>query len=228
MDSLLRERTLRLLGVELRAVENGGGGGGIGRDYKRDPKGSSTGGQFTKNPASASSTTKPKSTSRPSGPRRLERGARGEDVKALQRALTAIGIPTAADGIFGPKTQASVRDAQRRFGLEPTGIVTAELLRAIGEAKQSAKPVSTQTLGSASRSLKSGDSGDDVKELQRLMSALGVPADVDGAFGPKTKEAVKQIQRRLGLKPTGTATKSLISKMLAAYDLSPCIKRSEG
>jgi peptidoglycan hydrolase-like protein with peptidoglycan-binding domain len=48
----------------------------------------------------------------------LTYGDRGSSVAALQQALQ---IP--ADGIFGPQTQAAVRDYQRQHGLDPTGEV---------------------------------------------------------------------------------------------------------
>ena len=52
------------------------------------------------------------------GDRDLRRGSRGAEVAALQRLL---GI--AADGEFGPATEAAVRRFQRRRGLAPDGIV---------------------------------------------------------------------------------------------------------
>src|SRR5690606_35935924 len=92
-----------------------------------------------------------------------------------------------------------------------------------------AKP--TQTTGSASTSksgLGPGDSGDGVRELQRLMSALGVKTSTNGTFDASTEAAVKEIQRKLGMKrPSGKASKALINKMLAAHDLSPCIDKGK-
>ena len=49
--------------------------------------------------------------------------------------------------------------------------------------------------------IKLGDSGDDVKRLQRVFARskfLG-PDSVDGAFGPQTERAVKRFQRSRGL-----------------------------
>ena len=50
------------------------------------------------------------------------------------------------------------------------------------------------------RTLREGDTGDDVEALQKL---VGVTAD--GIFGPKTKTAVKESQRKHGLKDDGVA-----------------------
>jgi cell wall-associated NlpC family hydrolase len=48
------------------------------------------------------------------GERVLKRGNSGSDVRTLQRYLTRVGVPTNADGQFGPRTAASVRDWERR------------------------------------------------------------------------------------------------------------------
>src|SRR5690606_9733636 len=73
-----------------------------------------------------------------------------------------------------------------------------------------------------------GDSGDGVRELQRLMSALGIKTSTNGTFDASTENAVKEIQRKLGMKrPSGKASKALINKMLAAHDLSPCIDKGK-
>jgi peptidoglycan hydrolase-like protein with peptidoglycan-binding domain len=51
------------------------------------------------------------------GRRTLRRGARGDDVKQLQQKLG-----TSADGVFGPATEAALRQFQRDRGLVPDGI----------------------------------------------------------------------------------------------------------
>lgn len=59
----------------------------------------------------------------------LSQGSRGEAVRQMQEQLNAIAdvyysIPNlAADGVFGPNTEASVRAFQKQFNLSDTGIV---------------------------------------------------------------------------------------------------------
>ncbi len=54
--------------------------------------------------------------------------------------------------------------------------------------------------------LRSGSSGDAVLALQRKLWALGFdPGPTDGAFGPKTHDAVKRYQEQKGLQVDGIA-----------------------
>lgn len=54
----------------------------------------------------------------------LRLGMRGPAVTALQERLRAIGVfRGAADGVFGQETQTAVKAAQKRFSLEPDGVV---------------------------------------------------------------------------------------------------------
>ena len=49
---------------------------------------------------------------------------RGDDVRALQRKLDALGFdPGKQDGSYGPLTDAAVRDFQRNVGEQPDGVV---------------------------------------------------------------------------------------------------------
>jgi len=68
--------------------------------------------------------------------------------------------------------------------------------------------------------LKNGDSGDEVKQLQVALAALGYEVgEPDGAFGPSTEEAVKQFQADSGLPADGVAgpqTLQAINEALAA------------
>jgi peptidoglycan hydrolase-like protein with peptidoglycan-binding domain len=58
-----------------------------------------------------------------SGPT-LKEGARGEPVRALQNRLNQLGYNVgAADGAFGPKTEAAVKAFQRAKGLTADGVV---------------------------------------------------------------------------------------------------------
>ena len=47
---------------------------------------------------------------------------RGDDVRTLQRALAAKGLPASADGVYGPFTAQLVAQWQKRQGIDETGV----------------------------------------------------------------------------------------------------------
>lgn len=71
------------------------------------------------------------------------------------------------------------------------------------------------------RTLKSGMSGSDVSELQIRVAGwagYGVNMAIDGEFGPKTKQAVKNFQSAYGLSADGVAGPKTFSKIYALQD----------
>lgn len=58
---------------------------------------------------------------------------RGDDVAALQERLATLGfLASSVDGLFGPLTEAALRELQRGVGLEPDGLCGPKTLRALG------------------------------------------------------------------------------------------------
>jgi ADP-ribosyltransferase exoenzyme/putative peptidoglycan binding protein len=93
-----------------------------------------------------------------------------------------------------------------------------------GKKKSSAAPANTPQPPSSSRTMKPGDSGEDVRYAQYAMSLLGFKVAQDGTYGPETEAAVKQMQERLGVaKPNGHLSPALLHKMQDAVRLSPCV-----
>src|SRR5690349_6125707 len=65
-------------------------------------------------------------------------------------------------------------------------------------------PAGTPQPPAEPRTMKLGDSGEDVRYAQYAMNLLGFKVAQDGQYGPETEAAVKQIQERLGVKkPNG-------------------------
>ncbi len=79
------------------------------------------------------------------------------------------------------------------FGI-PAGLYTTEELREVGIDVTQAQNTPT---------LRRGDSGDSVKEMQELLNELGWHLEPDGKFGPATETAVKAFQKAVGLKEDG-------------------------
>ena len=116
------------------------------------------------------------------------------DVAALQIALRVRGLyPGTVDGIAGPQTRRAVRRFQRRAGLVVDGVAGPRTRRAFGRYGR-------PQLGR--RILRAGAIGWDVGELQFLLGWHGFPSGtMDGAFGPRTRAAVRRLQRfaRIGV-----------------------------
>ncbi len=64
----------------------------------------------------------------------LKAGSKGEAVRKLQQHLAALGYGIAADGLFGPATQAALRRFQKENGLVADGIAGPNTLAALKTA----------------------------------------------------------------------------------------------
>ena len=155
----------------------------------------------------------------------LRVGSTGPNVVVLQVALNRISqnypaIPKipAVDGIFGSRTEATVRAFQQIFNLTPDGIVGPATWYAIVRLYTAVNSLSElRSQGqqfyainwSPPNSLQIGDSGEKVRLLQYMLSILsdfisGIPPiSVDGIYGSDTRAAVQAAQRRFGLPETG-------------------------
>jgi peptidoglycan hydrolase-like protein with peptidoglycan-binding domain len=155
----------------------------------------------------------------------LRRGSSGPNVVVIQVELNRIAqnypaipkIPT-VDGIFGSRTEASVRAFQEIFDLTPDGIVgpaTWYALVRLYTAVTNLAELRSQGQQFYSvnwqypNSYYEGDTGDNIRLLQYMLSVLSayipqIPrVEVDGIFGPATREAVLAAQRWFGLPQTG-------------------------
>jgi hypothetical protein len=75
----------------------------------------------------------PEIESAASGKGSIHRGMKGEGVKALQRALIALGVevPGGADGVFGPGLESAVKALQAKLGVDADGVVGPGTLKAL-------------------------------------------------------------------------------------------------
>ena len=155
----------------------------------------------------------------------LRQGSRGPFVTVIQTELNRISrnypaiprIPE-VDGIFGPRTEAAVRKFQEVFDLEPDGVVGKATWYAL--VRLYTAVLSLSELRSQGQQfyavdwaypagLQQGARGDKVRHLQYMLSVLSeyiprVPeVQVDGIFGPATRNAVIALQSFLELPQTG-------------------------
>lgn len=155
----------------------------------------------------------------------LKQGSTGPDVVVVQAELNRIAqsypaipkIPK-ADGIYGPKTEAAVRKFQEIFGLKVDGIVGRttwyEMVRLytaiyrLSELRSQGQQFYAISWAYPN-AIQQGDRGSSVRQLQYMLSVLSefipqIPmVQIDGIFGPSTKNAVLSAQRYFGLPQTG-------------------------
>jgi len=124
-------------------------------------------------------------------------GASGDAVRRAQRALRRTpNLSVAVDGVFGPVTEAAVKEFQEGAGLTVDGIV--------GPATWAALPS-----GGAMPTLREGSAGLVVGRLQNVLTngAPGqwgtTPGPIDEDFGPLTAAAVKAFQTWGGVAADG-------------------------
>jgi len=115
----------------------------------------------------------------------LKIGSQGLAVQELQMLLNqnvSRDYWIEVDGIFGPKTEASVKLCQNLYFLEKDGIVGPKTWKAL-HAKQ---PVDMPILARGSR-------GELVRRVQEVLN-MGTSFNLvlDGEFGPKTEAAIRQ------------------------------------
>jgi peptidoglycan hydrolase-like protein with peptidoglycan-binding domain len=126
-------------------------------------------------------------------------GSRGESVRQLQQQLQKLGYNIKDDGIFGPKTDAAVKDFQRKNSLKVDGIVGPKTRAALDRA--------TTTVPTAR--LQRGANGEQVKQLQDALVKLGymtkdqISGGGYGKFGPRTDAALRRFQSDKGLVSDG-------------------------
>ena len=79
------------------------------------------------------------------------------------------------------------------------------------------------------RVLKLGMKGHDVRVLQGYLSIAGYPTDIDGSFGPDTKQSVMAFESAKGLTPDGIVSFALATELraaVAAIDTVPPVGRA--
>ena len=172
----------------------------------------------------------------------LKLGSSGNEVKTIQQQLNRISdaypsIPKIndPDGIFGAQTEAAVKRFQNIFNLAQDGIVGKSTWYRIKNVYNGVKKLAELTAENLTFDevepiypslLKEGMSGDYIKTLQYYLNIVAyfypqIPnIDVDGYFGPKTREAVIAFQEMFGLVPDGIVGRDTWKALSNAYKTS--------
>ena len=169
----------------------------------------------------------------------LRRGTSGPSVVTVQVMLNRIAqnypaIPKIAnvDGIFGSRTEASVKKFQEVFGLTVDGIVgkatwyaMVRLYVAVTELAE-LRSRGQQFYASSwlvSDPLQTGSTGEKVRHLQYMLSVLSQyipqipPLTIDGVFGSATRNAVVAAQEYFGLPANGVVNAATWDEIYDQY-----------
>jgi N-acetylmuramoyl-L-alanine amidase len=140
-------------------------------------------------------------------------GDRGPEILDIQTRLLSLGAvvdDAERDGTFGPSTESAVRGFQRERHLRVDGLVGPDTWEQLVEAGWQ---LGDRTLYHRAPMFR----GDDVRELQRMLNALGFDSGKeDGFYGPRTDGALRLFQRNVGDEPDGIVgphTLSVVRRM---------------
>lgn len=67
------------------------------------------------------------------------------------------------------------------------------------------------------KTLRKGDEGSEVADLQHVLAGMGYRITADGDFGPRTLRTVKAAQKKLGLRPDGIVGRKTYAALDEAY-----------
>jgi N-acetylmuramoyl-L-alanine amidase len=136
---------------------------------------------------------------------------RGDDVRALQRSLSRLGFDTSlTDGIYGPDTDAALRDFQHNIGIAVDGIAgraTLDHLRTLWRRHQTA----------TSFEVIDRNGGD-----RRPLSLAGFRIMLDPARGP---DAVRHTARGIGEDRIAFDVANRVRGQLVALGAAPLLSR---
>lgn len=154
-------------------------------------------------------------------PRDLSYGDSGSQVRSLQLRLKELGyLSGSADGDFGGATRSAVERFQKAVNYYvQDGAATIELQQILFSASAPAysEPENEPEDGETLRTIVHGNSGEDVKAIQRRLKELGYfYGDIGGNYLTKTETAVKLFQETIGRTADGVATPEIQRLILSA------------
>ena len=156
------------------------------------------------------------------------RGAKGDAVLSVQKALKAAGLEVKGgiDGAFGSGTTSTIASFQTSKGLTASGVLDIPTAVALALIAPVAAPTpapapaavsiaSTATLIDPSALPVRGNRGDTVRTLQNALIGAGieVKGGADGVFGGATFVALQKYQTANALTVTGTLTTQTAVKL---------------
>ncbi len=133
----------------------------------------------------------------------LVMGSTGTAVTALQNRLMDLGYLDSASGVFDEATRDAIIAFQGSIGVQPTGEASASMQRYVYSKAAPDASVAFEATGESYTPLRSGDSGDEVTNLQKRLWELGFLDKKDvqdsiGQYNDATRMAVTSAQLKMG------------------------------
>lgn len=144
---------------------------------------------------------------------------RNEVVADIQRELSRRGFYDGApDGVFGPKTNAAMRDFEQASGLRPGGEPNEVFLRAVSRSQAKAGPqqrsAAAQPAAIDPIAELIAPSSKRIFAVQRALTDYGYGQfKPNGTYGAETKAAIEQFERARKLPVTGQISPKLMREL---------------
>lgn len=166
----------------------------------------------------------------------LREGSKGIGVRTIQYYLNIIAYFNpelniiTLDGIYGSETANAVKQFQKYYGLNPTGIMNTQtwnvLSRIYSETVEFLPDGYSGKYGKLYPGyfLTLGMSGQNIRDLQTYLALIGQNSDtlpeipVTGYFGNQTKNAVTAFQKAFGITPNGAVGPITWNTIVKQYD----------
>ena len=141
---------------------------------------------------------------------------RARVIADIQRELSKRGFfDGSTDGVYGPKTDAAIRDFEQDAGLRPSAEVNDALLQSIMRSPVKSKfAAATPKKNDPIANLLAADPK--VMAVQRALSSYGYgQIKPSGVYDPETRAAIEQFERERKLPVTGRVSDRLTRELTA-------------
>lgn len=168
-------------------------------------------------------------------------------IRAIQTALKDKGaFEGEADGRWGPETQAALREFQQQQGLDASGNLNFSTIAALdldmerfgqqspqtasaGESGQQSGVQEQQAISAPDQSVTMQMSGASVLEIQKALQQQGhYKGELDGLWGPRTAQALREFQQQQGVEGEGLTFDTLAALDLDLQQLAEAESRTGG
>ncbi|MED1946084.1 MULTISPECIES: peptidoglycan-binding protein [Brevibacillus] len=164
----------------------------------------------------------------------LKKGMKSSRVLEVEKMLDALhyDYKLVVDKVYNSNTVYNVKAFQKKYKLKQTGIVnkaTYDKLKSVYKARKQEQPTQPSTPSKPSKpaesndyaTLKLGASGENVKELQKMLAGLGYKVTASGYYDESTRFAVMLFQSRNKQPLTGEADAKTYTAIQTQYKNNP-------